>query len=140
MKTAKNSSEQWQWSFNYRPRKGGADSELIEYLISIPPKEAKEMALQAMRAYWRVTAAMDLGAKTDEEIRLLGLHCCNMLESHSDHIRSMLLLPPRVTHTIVPSNGHNMNPAYQASSSVPADRANVPKNPEKKVELSEKEN
>jgi len=33
-----------------------------------------------------------------------------------------------------------MNPAYQASSSIPADRANMPKKPEKKVELSEKEN
>jgi len=137
---SKAENEQAYWAFSYRPLKNSADGELMDYLNSIPKKQSKDMAIQAIRAYWRVTAAMDLGDKTDEEIRILGLTCCNMLESQSDYIRSMLLLPPRVTHTIVSSNGHNMNPApVSSNSSMGGVGENIPKTPEKDLKSEDDE-
>lgn len=137
---SKAENEQAYWAFSYRPIKSSADGELMDFLNSIPKKQSKDMAIQAIRAYWRVTAAMERGDKTDEEIRILGLTCCNMLESHSDYIRSMLLLPPRVTHTIVPSNSHNMNSTNVSSNRNISDNgANIPKTPEKDLKSEDDE-
>jgi len=89
-------SPQMQWSFTYRPRRSSPDANLIEFLNSISLKEGKDMALQAIRAYWNAIAAVEMENKTPSEIRRIGLTCCNMLEAQSDYIRMMLSLPPRV--------------------------------------------
>jgi len=41
---SKAESEQAYWAFSYRPLRNSPDGELVEFLNSIPKKEAKEMA------------------------------------------------------------------------------------------------
>jgi len=111
-----NQGENYQlcWTFTYRPRNHSLDAALIKYLRNNPIKESKEMALQAMRAFWMALAHSEAGDLDEESLRNLGLHCCNTLETQSDLIRSILGLPPRVmiaNHTMMmpPYTMHPLN-------------------------------
>ena len=133
-------SKQLQWSFSYRPRKSSPDANLIEFLNSIPVKEGKEMVMQAIRGYWNVTAAMEMGNRSPEEMRLLGLTCCNMLESQSDYIRNMLLLPPRIIYLGESQNRVNHNGNSNINAGNESKRVDTATKPEAVQQVKENKN
>ncbi len=89
------------WTFSYQPSESSPDFELVSWLKTTVGNHDKIML--ALSAYWLAIAAMERKTLSPQQIKMLGLNCCSMLESQLDYIRAVLELPSKSVVTVVGS-------------------------------------
>jgi hypothetical protein len=86
--------ERRNFNFRYQPYANTPDGILIGYLqTGDTVRSGKEMILPALRAFWLPLAYQQAGNFSDDELRQMGLICCNALEHQLAYIRLLLRLP-----------------------------------------------
>lgn len=80
--------------FRYQPYEDSSDNVLLSFLETGDGiRSGKEMVIQALRMCYLALAYQQAGTLSDEELRQLGLTCCNALEQQLMHLRQTLHLP-----------------------------------------------
>jgi hypothetical protein len=125
--------ERRNFNFRYQPYANTPDGILISYLqTGDTVRSGKEMILPALRAFWLPLAYQQAGNFSNDELRQMGLICCNALEHQLAYIRLLLRLPmpaptllsplstPTIPQAIKMKNGIN-NSSSQTKVELDAD-------------------
>lgn len=79
-------------NFSYQFSTEISDAALVTYLNSKPPSKRKEMILQALRAYWQVSAVLSESAEK-ENLLHIGQISIDQLKAQQKYISQQLNLP-----------------------------------------------